>query len=276
MRFVCLFKIRIDDDPAAMLADYELLVGSDVNKTLRSDRVEAAATGVSVIDRDNRKMVVDTGADAVVGAHGPWIDLPGAFLTHGTESLLLLRRRLNDRGELFLLGLKVIGPYGDVVLQGFDVLLLLKDGRLGVVDVLLGNLTEKPLILNFLVDRIVLTAVGDVIQLLLVLFDLGVTINDVLPVLGDCLVVSLDDSGILGLTGLQIRYLILKSLDLRRKLTTHLNDLVNRRVSLLKRVECLKLFLDADLRVSEVLLKGNECLPLVYRGLDFLDFLVAI
>lgn len=144
MRFVCLFKIRIDDDPAAMLADYELLVGSDVNKTLRSDRVEAAATGVSVIDRDNRKMVVDAGADAVVGAHGPWIDLPGAFLTHGTESLLLLRRRLNDRGELFLLGLKVIGPYGDVVLQGFDVLLLLKDGRLGVVDVLLGDLTEKP------------------------------------------------------------------------------------------------------------------------------------
>ena len=65
-----LFKIRIDNNPAAMLTDDQLPVRRDVNKTLRSDRVEAAATGVSVIDRDNRKMVVDTGADAVVGAHG--------------------------------------------------------------------------------------------------------------------------------------------------------------------------------------------------------------
>ena len=78
MRFVCLFKIRIDDDPAAMLADYELLVGSDVNKTLRSDGVEASTAGVSVIDGHDSEMIVDAGADAVVRAHRPRIDLLGA------------------------------------------------------------------------------------------------------------------------------------------------------------------------------------------------------
>lgn len=276
MRFVCLFKIRIDDDPAAMLADYELLVGSDVNKTLRSDGVEASTAGVSVIDGHDSEMIVDAGADAVVRAHRPRIDLLGAILPDRTQFLLILGCGLDNRGKFLFLCLEVIIPDGDVVLQGFDVILLLSDGRLGVIDVLLSDLAKKSLILNLFVDRIVLTAVGDVIQLLLVLFDLGVTINDVLPVLGDCLVVSLDDSDILSLTGLQVGYLVLKSLDLRRKLAAHLHDLVNRGIRLLKRVECLKLFLNADFGVSEILLEGNECLPLVYWGLDFLDFLVAI
>ena len=81
MRFVCLFKIRIDDDPAAMLADYELLVGSDVDKTLRSDGVEASTAGVSVIDGHDSEMIVDAGADAVVRAHRPRIDLAQSSLT---------------------------------------------------------------------------------------------------------------------------------------------------------------------------------------------------
>ena len=73
-----------------MLADYELLVRCDVDKTLWSDRVEAASAGIAVVDRDNGKMVVDAGTDTIIGAHGPWIDLLGTFLTDGAESLLLL------------------------------------------------------------------------------------------------------------------------------------------------------------------------------------------
>ena len=85
-----LFKIRIDDDPSAVLADDQLPVRRDVDKTLRSDRAEATTARVSVVDRDNGKMVVDTGADPVVGAHGSWIDLLCAFLTDSAEFLLLL------------------------------------------------------------------------------------------------------------------------------------------------------------------------------------------
>ncbi len=76
-----LFKVRIDDDPAAMLTNDEFLVGSDVHETLRSDRVEAASAGVPVVDRNHREMIVHAGSDTIIGAHCPRVDLLGAILS---------------------------------------------------------------------------------------------------------------------------------------------------------------------------------------------------
>ena len=88
-------------------------------------------------------MIVDAGADAVVRAHRPRIDLLGAILPDRTQVLLILGCGLDNRSKFLFLCLEVIIPDGDVVLQGLDVILLLSDGRLGVFDVLLRDLAKK-------------------------------------------------------------------------------------------------------------------------------------
>ena len=196
-----------------MLADDKLLVGSDVDKTLRSDGAEATTARVTIVDGDNGQMVVDTGAYAIVGTHGPGIDLGGELFPLGNEILLFLGSGLDDCGKFLFLRLKILAPHGDVVLKTFLLLFLRHDGGTGVVDSLLGDLTKKSLILNLFIDGVVLAAVGDVVELLLVLLDLEVAVNNVLLVLRDSLVVSVDNGGALRETGFEIRYLILKSLD---------------------------------------------------------------
>ena len=161
-----------------MLADDELLVGSDLHKALRSDGVEATSAGISIVNGNDCKVVVDAGADALIGAHCPGIDLGSALLPHCHEPLLILGCGLDDVCELFLLGLEVLVPYGDVILQALYILLLLSDSSLGIVDGLHRDLAQKSLVLYLLVDGVELTAVGNLFQLLLVLLYLKVTVYD--------------------------------------------------------------------------------------------------
>ena len=73
-----------------MLADDQLLVRGDLDKALRGDGIEAATAGVPVVNRDDSEVVVHAGADAVVGAHCPGVDLGGALIPLRLKCLLLL------------------------------------------------------------------------------------------------------------------------------------------------------------------------------------------
>ena len=54
-----------------------------------------------------------------------------------------------------------------------------------LVDMLLSNLSEETLVLDFLVERVILTAVGNILELRLVLLDLSVALCDADLVLSD-------------------------------------------------------------------------------------------
>ena len=216
---------------------------------------------------------MDAVADAVVGAHGPGVDLGGAFVALGDQLLLLVSGGLDDALELLLLGLQVIHAHGDDMLEVLDGGLLVGDGHLGVVDVLLRYLAQVALVLDFLVDGVELAAVGDVLQLGLILGDLLVKVDDILLVGGDGLVELVDHFRLLGNLGLEVGDLVLERLDLVGKLTPELDDLVYGDIGLLKVIEDLEFLLYAQLRIREVLLQGNESLPLVYGCFHLLDFL---
>ena len=136
-------------------------------------------------------MVVAAVTDMVVSAHCPLVDLCCACLSACTENLFLLCCRLDDSGKLFLLGLEVIIPYGDLLLHHLELVLLVEDTLLGLGDVLLRDLPEKSDILDLLVQRVLLTAVCNILELLPVLFDLVVALGDVVLVLCDELCVLL-------------------------------------------------------------------------------------
>ena len=96
-----------------MLADDQFLAGRDVDQALRGDHAEAAAAGIAVVDGNHREMVVHAGADALVGAHRPRVDLGRASLADRLELDLFLRRGLDDRREFLPLGLEVAFADGD-------------------------------------------------------------------------------------------------------------------------------------------------------------------
>ena len=154
-----------------MLADDELAVGSDLHQALRGDGVEAAAAGVAAVHGHHGEVVVHALADTLVGAHGAGVDLRGAGVAALLQDGLFLRGGLHDHGEFLLLGLEVLGADGDVVLQGVEFVLAGRDLVARVIDVLLVNLAEEVLVLDFLVQGVVLAGVGDGLKLVLVLLD---------------------------------------------------------------------------------------------------------
>ena len=161
-----------------MFADDELLVGSNFYAALGSDGVEASSAGVSVVDAHNGQVVVHAFADALVGAHGAGVNLGGALFAAGTEHGLFLGGFFHDVLQLFLLGLEVFLTDGEAVLQLFGLGLLGANLEAGVVDGFLVNLTEKFLVLDFLVQGIVLAGVGDGFQLALVFLDDALVLGD--------------------------------------------------------------------------------------------------
>ena len=263
-----------------MLADDELLAGSDVQDALRGDGVEAAATGVAIgavlvlgEQRDHGEVVVGVATDALVGAQGALVDLGGAGGALGLEGFLLLGGGLHDRGELLLLGLEVLLADEDAVGDALAVQLALLDGRTGLADVLLGDGAEQALVLQFLVDGIELAAVGDVLQLAAVFLDLGVQFDDLLVGGVDAFVVPFDHlAELLGL-GVQAGQLLLEEGDLRRQFAAQVNELVDGHIGLLQFVKDLELLLGTLLGLRKILAQRDEGLTLVDRSLHFRCFL---
>ena len=93
-----------------MLADYELLVGSNLNEALRSNGIEAATASVVVVDAYYCKVVVDACADTVVRTHRTLVDLCCALISFCLKLSFFLRGRLYDDSEFILLCLEIFGP----------------------------------------------------------------------------------------------------------------------------------------------------------------------
>ena len=100
-----------------MFADDELLVGSNFYAALGGDGVEAASAGVSVVDTNHCKVIVDTGADTLIGAHGTGVNLGGALFPALTQNGLFLGGFLYNVLKFCLLGGKVLFTDGEAVLD---------------------------------------------------------------------------------------------------------------------------------------------------------------
>ena len=207
-------EFRVHYNPSAVLADDELLVRRNLNEPLRNDLVETAAAGISVVNGNDSKVIVLALTDPFIGAHGPGINDGGALVPLVTEGLLLLCGRLYDVVKLVFLHAQIVRTDSYHILDVLEIRLEGKDFALDLTDVLFRYLTEKFLVLDFLVDGIVLAAVGDIVELLVVLGDLGVTVDDVLLVLGDSFIVAVDLSGKACGLAFESRYLLLQSCDL--------------------------------------------------------------
>ena len=114
-------------------------------------------------------------------------------------------------------------------------------------------------------------AVADVVQLGLVLLDLGVVIDDIL-------LVKLDGTEVLRDQLVDVRdlafdgsHVTLEGLDFRGQFAAELDDLLDLVVRFLQGVEGLELILDIGLGVGEGLLEGYEGFPLIDGSFDFLD-----
>ena len=213
-----------------MLADDELLAGSYLDEPLRGDGAEAASAGVAVEDGDHGEVVVDALAYAVVGAHGPGVDLGRGLLPLLHEGSLFLGGGLYDVGELLFLDPEVFLPHLHGVPESLYGSLLVEYGRAGLGDVLLGDLAEVALVLDFLVDGVVLAAVGDVVKLLLVFRYLLVELYDGLLAGGDVLVEFVDELRLGGDLRVEGREVGLELRDFGRKLSAKLDYLVYLRV----------------------------------------------
>ena len=77
----------------------------------------------------------------------------------------------------------------------------------------------------------------------------------------------------MGILRLERGNLLLERSYLLGEFSAQMDNLVDGVVSLLELVNGLELLLYLEVRIVKVLLQGNESLPLVYRRLDFLDFL---
>ena len=138
-------------------------------------------------------MVPHTAADTLVCAHRSLVKSGHESLLAGPEHLLFLCGGLDDPAEFFLLGGKVVLADGDVVGELVKVTALAFDALAGFPYVLLGNLTEDVLVLEILVDCIKFAAVGDVLELFLSSCNLRVQIHDLLLVILDGSVKSVDN-----------------------------------------------------------------------------------
>ena len=170
---------RIHQDASAVLADYHLAVGRNLDEPLRRDSVHTAAAGVAVIYSYNCKMVMAAAADTVISAESARIDLRHISFTRGAEPGLLLGSGLHDGRKFFTLCFEVSLLYFSLFLENFESLLLVENLLLGLANHLLGYLTEEFLVLEFLLERIELTAVGNSIELVPVLLDLGLAFDNV-------------------------------------------------------------------------------------------------
>ena len=130
-------------------------------------------------------MVVAALTDTVICAHCSCVDLCSASLSVGTKLLLLLRSSLNDCRKFLLLSLEVFSLDSNLLLHCLEFCLLLKDTLLGLVDILLCDLSYIALVLDLLIERVILTAVCNVLKLSLVLLDLSIALSDVVLVLSD-------------------------------------------------------------------------------------------
>ena len=140
---------------------------------------------------------------------------------------------------------------------------------LDLIDVLLRYLTYKFLILNLLVERIILTAIGYRFELLLVFLNSVLAVDDILLPFTDVSSELIDLGGKRSLVGLKGCNLFFESSNFLGELAAELEDLIQLGIGLLEVIKCLQFLLNAEIGIREILLQRYESLPLVDRGLDF-------
>jgi hypothetical protein len=267
-----LFGVRVDNNASAVLADDQLLAAGDLDQALGSNRVEATAARVTVEDGDDGEVVVHALTDTGIGAHRTGIDLGSQGVAADPQLLLFGSRGLLDDGELVALGSEIFVADLQAASKLLEQVALLLDGHTQLTDILDGDLAEEVLVLELLVDGVVLTAVADVVQLLLVFLDLGVVVDDTLLVVLDRVQIFLDQGvGMLDLA-FDRRNVAFEGLYLGGELTAELDDLLDLVFRLLLGIKSLELLLDVGLGVGKGLLQGYEGFPLIDGGFDFLDF----
>ena len=210
--------------------------------------------------------------DTLVSAHCPRVNLRCASVSLGPQGLLFLGCSLDDICKFVLLCLQVLCSHSDIFLNVSKFGLLLENVFLGVRHFLHCDFLEKVLILDFLGNGVVFTAVGDAVHLDLVFLHRGVTLYNLVLVLGDGSICIFDVRADLSSFSLELSHLIFKLFHFERKFTSLLEDFIYRRICFLKRIQCLELLLNTHFRVSEIFLNGYEGLPLIYRSFDFLYF----
>ena len=136
-----LVKVRIHKDPSAIFADYHFLVRGDIYKPLRRNSIETAAASISVEHGNHSKMVVAAAPDTLVGTHCPRIYLVCTQLACSPEFLFFLRSGFHDRGKFLFLGFQILVLDISLFPDLFDLLDLVRFGR--VVDVDLAVLNDR-------------------------------------------------------------------------------------------------------------------------------------
>ena len=190
----------------------------------------------------------------LVGVHRALVDLGGAGVTVLSELSLFLGGGLDYGGQLGVLCLEVGVLHGLAVLEPCNLVLACGDFLFGLAYALLCNLEQQVLVLDLLLEGVVLTAVGDVVEMLSVLGELGCALCRVVLVGGNrrC------ELGYLSLVLLYLRIdfrnFLLKRLHFKRKLAPELHDLVDLGICLLEGIESSQLILNADRGLSEIFL----------------------
>ena len=265
-----------------MLADDEFLAGGNINESLRGNGMETSSAGVSIctifILREQAhhcKMVVCALADALVCADCTFVKLGNKSLAPCYEFLLLRSGRFGNGGKLRTLGFQIRLADRNTVVNTLNVLTTGIYGFASLSDILLGDSTKKPLILELFIYGIIFAAIGNILEFLAILFDFLVKLVDMLLDILYSLIITINHliyKGILGIEGLHLGF---KCAHFLGKLSAKLKKLVYLNVCVLKFVKSLQFLLYKLLVLRKILAKRHESLALVDRSRYVYFFLDA-